>query len=190
VSAFAIQPMAGVSDIELMLGLKNGEEDCLEPLWMRHRRALIVYIHCLVQNFAVAEDLAQDVFLCVYRARARYEPSAHFTTWLYRIARNRTMNWLRDNRHLRGADTLDRIAVRMPSPGATPEQRLLRRDLRMRVRQAVDELPERQRSAVLLHKFRGLEYVEIAEVLGCTLAAVKALLNRAYTALRKMLTAC
>jgi len=178
-----------MSDVDLMLGLKSGDEDYLEPLLRRHRHAVTNFIFRQVRNSAVAEELAQDVFFSVYRARDRYEPSANFTTWLYKIARNRSMNWIRDNRHNRFSCQLDQVALRKPATSATPEQQLLRHATRQRVRAAVEALPERQRSAVLLHKFGGMEYVEIAKDFDCSLTAVKALLNRAYASLRKSLNA-
>ncbi len=185
----AIPAAADSSDFDLMLGLKNGELDSMEPLLKRHRGSLTHFLYRRVQNAAVAEELAQDVFLKVYRAREGYQPSAHFTTWLYRIAMNRAINWVRDNRHQRGARTLDTYAATRPAPGANPEQELLRDELRRKVRAAVEALPERQRRAVLLHKYSELEYTQIAEELGCSLSAVKALLNRAYFTLRQSLEA-
>jgi RNA polymerase sigma-70 factor (ECF subfamily) len=184
----AIRMVADLSDIELMLGLKNGETQFLDPLVKRHRNSVFHFLHRKVQNAAIAEELAQDVFLKVYRAKGSYEPSAHFTTWLYRIATNRAINWVRDNRHDRDSRSLDQMVVPRASPGASPEQELLRRENRLRIREAVAALPERQREAVFLHKYRELEYVQIAEVMGCSLSAVKALLNRAYFTLRRSLT--
>ncbi|MBI4875956.1 MAG: sigma-70 family RNA polymerase sigma factor [Acidobacteria bacterium] len=173
-----------LSDIELMLGVKNGAPELLDPLLRRHRNSLIHFLYRMVQNSAVAEELAQDVFLRVYRARDSYQPSAHFTTWLYRIAQNRAINWVRDNRHHRNAKSLDQLLVPRASSWATPEQELLRSEKRQRVRAAVEALPERQRVAVLLHKYSELDYVQIAQVLGCSVSAVKALVNRAYFTLR------
>ena len=158
-SAFAIQMGGEMTDVELMLGLKSGDEDYLEPLLSRHRH---------VQKSAAAEELTQDVFFSVYRARDRYEPSANFTTWLYRIARNRSMNWIRDNRHDRFSSQLDQAALRMP---------------------AVNSLPERQCEAIVPHKFGDMDHVEIAKDFDCSLTAVRALLNRAYASLRRSLVA-
>ena len=186
-SAFAIEMGGKMSDMELMSGLKSGDEDYLVPLLRRHRPALTNYIYRYVQNSAAAEELAQDVFFSVYRARGRYEPSANFTTWLYTIARNRSMNWMRDNRRYRLSSQIETVALRKPAAGATPEQQLLRHDVRQRVRAAVDALPERQRAAVMMHKFSDMEYTEIARDFNCSLTAVKALLNRAYASLRKSL---
>jgi RNA polymerase sigma-70 factor (ECF subfamily) len=144
----------------------------------------------MVQDAAVAEELAQDVFLRVYRARESYQPSAHFTTWLYRIAANLAVNWVRDNRHQRNSLSLDQWVRPRADPAATPEQELLRQERLRQVREAVGTLPERQRVAVLLHKYSELEYAQVAGVLRCSLSAVKALLNRAYFTLRRSLEAC
>ena len=183
----AMPVTAELSDFDLMLGLKNGEGESMEPLLRRHRGSLMHFLYRRVQNVAVAEELTQDVFLKVYRARDGYQPSAHFTTWLYRIALNRAINWVRDNRHQRGARALEPYVATRAAPVASPEQELLRQEMRRRVRAAVEALPERQRRAVLLHKYGELEYTEIAGNLGCSVSAVKALLNRAYETLRQSL---
>jgi len=185
----ALQATADLNDIELMLSLKNGESESLEPLLRRHRGSLIHFLYRRVQNAAIAEELAQDVFLKVYRARDGYQPSAHFTTWLYRIAMNRAINWVRDNRNQRNTRTLEPVIATRAAPIRSPEQDVLRQELRQRVREAVEALPERQRMAVILHKYGEMEYTQIAEELGCSLSAVKALLNRAYFTLRQSLTA-
>jgi RNA polymerase sigma-70 factor (ECF subfamily) len=183
----ALDATAEYSDFELMLGLKSGEPASMEPLWRRHRAPLTHFLYRRVQNVAIAEELAQDVFLKVYRARDGYQPSAHFTTWLYRITLNRAINWVRDNRHQRGARPLESYVATRAAPEATPEQELLREEMRQRVREAVRSLPDRQRRAVFLHKYGELEYTQIAETLGCSVSAVKALLNRAYFTLRQSL---
>ena len=178
-----------LNDVELMLGVKNGADELMEPLLRRHRDPVVHFLFRMVHDSAAAEDLAQDVFLSVYRARSSYRPSAQFTTWLYRIATNRALNWIRNTRRRGNIFSLD-DAVRPPACGAaTPEQELLRREARRRVRQAVESLPERQRVAVLLHKYSELDYTQIAGVLGCSVSAVRSLLNRAYSAVRLSLSA-
>lgn len=176
-----------LTDVELMLGLKNGDHEFLEPILRRHRQPVTQFIYRHVHNAAIAEELAQEVFFSIYRARDRYEPSANFTTWLYRIAKNRAMNWVRDNRNARNTSSLDSVVLRTPGRLSTPEQQLLRGAYLKGIRDAVDALPERQRNAVLMHKFTGLGYAEIAAVMDCPLTTVKALINRAYSSLRKSL---
>ena len=186
-STYPIQFTGKLSDVELMLGLKGGDHDFLEPLLRRHRLPVTQFIYRHVHNAAIAEELAQEVFFSVYRARDRYEPSANFTTWLYRIAKNRAMNWVRDNRNARNTSSLDLVVMRKAGPLSTPEQQLLRGAYLKNIRDAVDALPERQRNAVLMHKFSGLGYAEIAGVMECPVTTVKALINRAYSSLRKSL---
>jgi RNA polymerase sigma-70 factor (ECF subfamily) len=188
-SASAIQLSADISDIELMLGLKKGKAECLDPLLRRHRTSLIHFLYRRVQDVGIAEELSQDVFLKIYRARDDYQPAAHFTTWLYRIATNRAINWVRDNRHQRRSRSLDQSVVPAVAQTPTPEQVLLQQENRRRVREAVAALPERQRTAVFFHKYREMEYTQIAAAMGCSVSAVKALVNRAYMTLRASLAA-
>ena len=179
-------------DVRLMLAFQGGREDALELLLQRHRTPLVFFLYRMVQDAAVAEELAQEAFLRVHLARASYRPTAEFTTWLYRIATNRALNWLRDHRREKGSIWLDtpganglRRELKDHSP--TIEGRLEREDLRRLVRGAVMGLPERQRAAVLMHKYDELDYSQIAGALGCTVSAVKALLFRAYERLRVQL---
>ena len=146
----------------------------------------------MVQNQAVAEELAQEVFLRVYRARASYEPTAKFTTWLFRIATHLALNSLRDGRSQKFHERLDaegeltanrQLATQEP----TMEQRLLGQVRRDEVRRAIAALPGKQRAAVLMHKYREMEYAQIARVLNCSESALKSLLFRAYETLRARL---
>ena len=146
----------------------------------------------LVQEPAVAEELAQEVFLRVYRSRSSYKPTAKLTTWLFRIATHLGLNWLRDKRHERGQERLDdssqdfaarQISDRQPSV----EQQLVYAAKMEEVRRAVAALPGKQRAAVLMHKYEEMEYAQIAKVLGCSESAVKSLLFRAYETLRARL---
>ena len=143
-----------------MIRIGEGETEWFDLLLRRHRKSLVHFLSHMVNDAAIAEDLAQDAFLTVYRARASYRPSAQFTAWLYRIARNRAINWVRDNRRHRATLSLEEFAGAKASPGATPEQVLLASERRKMIRRAVDGLPERQRVAVLLHKYAEMDYVE------------------------------
>jgi RNA polymerase sigma-70 factor (ECF subfamily) len=145
----------------------------------------------MVQNVAVAEELAQEVFLRVYRARAGYEPSAKFTTWLFRIATHIALNALRDGRKERGHQSLD-----APDEDHPPEVTETRQNIEaymvesselQEIRRAVHTLPAKQRVAVILHKYHELDYRQIAESLDCSESAVKSLLFRAYETLRQRL---
>jgi RNA polymerase sigma-70 factor (ECF subfamily) len=150
----------------------------------------------MVRDTAVAEDLAQEVFLRVYRAREEYAPSAKFTTWMFRIATNLALNSVRDNRHRRMEISMDQsvdtgeedarpleVADRAP----TVEQELVARSRAEMIMRAIHSLPEKQRAAVLLHKYQELDYDEIARVLECSESALKSLLFRAYETLRVQL---
>ncbi|MGC8794195.1 MAG: RNA polymerase sigma factor [Bryobacteraceae bacterium] len=186
-SVAALEP-----DAQLMLRVKEGDATGFALLLERHRTPLVHYLYRLVQNQGVAEELAQEVFLRVYRARARYEPTARFTTWLYRIATRLALNWLRDGRNERGGGSLDQetpgLPLRQfPDGRPTAEQELLEQARRRQIRAAVMALPPKQRAAVLMHKYLEMAYAQIARVLGCSESAVKSLLFRAYEKLRAKL---
>jgi RNA polymerase sigma-70 factor (ECF subfamily) len=179
-------------DTELMLRLKAGDTASFGLLLDRHRGPVIHFLYRMVQNPAVAEELAQEVFLRVYRARASYVPSARFTTWLFRIAMHLALNHLRDARGERAGDSLDQdpgdgIRIQVPDRGPSIEQRLVDDARLAEVRRAVQALPDKQRAAVLMHKYEEMGYAQIAQVLGCSESAVKSLLFRAYEALRARL---
>ena len=188
----SMQAVAARTDAELMLRVKEGDEGSFADLLARYRNPLVNYLYRMVQNAAIAEELAQDVFLRVYRAREKYEPSAKFTTWLYCIATNVALNHLRDGRmakHMAALDDPESDVGRvLRAPEPTVEERLVAHSLGWEVRQAVLALPAKQRAAVLLHKYQELDYCQIAEALGCSESAVKSLLFRAYETLRERLS--
>jgi RNA polymerase sigma-70 factor (ECF subfamily) len=149
----------------------------------------------MARNSAVAEDLAQEVFLRVYRSRGTYEASAKFTTWLYRIATNLAVNHARDTRHER-----PEVMVSLDEPDEetgttldvadgtiTVEEALVRRERMLAIRGKVEALPERQKLAVMMHKYQQMDYKQIAEVLKLSESATKSLLFRAYESLREQL---
>lgn len=184
--------MAIDSDLELMLRVSRGDADSFGVLLNRHRGPLLSYFIRMVRDPALAEDLAQEVFLRVYQARERYQPEARFTTWLYRIATNLALNALRDRRSepvlLEAAmepegdlaSPLERAADVRP----TVEQQLAESDRQRLIRQAIETLPEKQRAAVILHKYQEVDYRQIASILKISESAVKSLLFRAYESLR------
>jgi len=137
----------------------------------------------------MAEDLAQEVFLRVYKSRERYQPEARFTTWLYRIATNLALNAIRDRKDEvsdAASDDSDGgpILERFVDPQPTVEQRLMQGDRERIIRQAVEALPDNQRAAVILHKYQEVDYRQIAGILRVSESAVKSLLFRAYETLR------
>jgi RNA polymerase sigma-70 factor (ECF subfamily) len=179
-------------DAELMLRVKDGDGASFGVLLEKHRSAVVHFLYRMVQNNPVAEELAQEVFLRVYRSRATYEPTAKFTTWLFRIATHLALNALRDNKHERLQERLDDdssdMPVRQVSDGRpSVEQRMVYQTKLEEVRRAIGALPEKQRAAVLMHKYEEMEYSQIAKVLNCSESAVKSLLFRAYEALRARL---
>src|SRR5260370_19392630 len=148
----------------------------------------------MVRNREQAEDLAQEVFLRVYRAREDYIPSAKFTTWLFRIATNLALNSVRDNRYQRMEVSLDAPVTTDGEDGDEKtmdvaekhpniEQHLVEEARRKMIRHAIDKLPEKQRAAVVLHKYQDLDYGEVAKILAGSEGALKSLLFRADEAL-------
>jgi RNA polymerase sigma-70 factor (ECF subfamily) len=179
-------------DAQLMLRVRDGDTASFALLLERHRNPVVHFLYRMVQNQAVAEELAQEVFLRVYRSRAGYEPTAKFTTWLFRIATHLALNHLRDERHSRNQESLDQEAAegmprQLPDRGPSVEQSLVREARLREIRRAIDMLPEKQRAAVLMHKYQEMDYGQIAAALSCSESAVKSLLFRAYETLRARL---
>jgi len=179
-------------DAELMLRVRDGDQACFGMLLERHRGPVIHFMYRMVQNQAVAEELAQEVFLRVYRSRGTYEPTAKFTTWLFRIATHLALNWIRDGRNEKLQESLDQetpdgATRQVADRGRTVEQELVYQEKLREVRQAIEILPSKQRAAVMMHKYEEMEYSQIANVLSCSESAVKSLLFRAYESLRTRL---
>jgi len=176
-------------DAELMLRVRDGDQASFGLLLEKHRSPVNHFLYRMVQNHAVAEELAQDVFLRVYKSRGGYEPTAKFTTWLFRIATHLAMNWIRDGRNEKRQASLDEespdgTAKQVPDGSRTVEQELVYQAKLGEVRQAIDSLPAKQKAAVMMHKYEEMEYTQIADVLSCSESAVKSLLFRAYESLR------
>lgn len=184
-----------LTDADLMLKVKAGDDSAFEYLAEKYRRPMLGFMYRVTRNTHLAEELAQEVFLRVYRARATYNAEAKFSTWLYRIASNLSVNYIRDTKHER-----PEMSVSLDEPdeetGTTldladktmnAEQQLLRRERMSAIKRHVQALPERQRNAVLMHKYQGMDYRQIAEVLNISESATKSLLFRAYETLRERL---
>ena len=179
-------------DTELMVRVKEGDDGSFELLLAKHRSPVVHFLFRMVQNLAVAEELAQEVFLRVYRSRDTYEPTAKFTTWLFRIATHLALNSLRDAKHERLQERLDDVSEearqrQVTDARPTVETSMVKEAKLEEIRQAVAALPEKQRAAVLMHKYQELEYSQIASALNCSESAVKSLLFRAYETLRARL---
>ncbi len=192
----ALRPdLSLLTDAEVMLRVKEGDDSAFAWLVEKFRRPMVHFMYRMTHNSALAEELAQEIFLRVYRSRETYKADAKFSTWLYRIATNLAANHARDTRHERpevtrsldepdeeSGQTLD-VADSRP----TVEQDLLRRERLQAIRAQIQALPERQRMAVVMHKYQGMDYRQIGEVLKLSEAATKSLLFRAYESLRERL---
>jgi len=183
-------------DVALMLRVRHGDNDAFRELIERHQRAVINTIHRAIGDAWEAEDLAQRVFVQVHRSAKRYKATAKFTTWLFTITRNTILNeYRRRSRH--PSESLDALQEPSDPEGAgwqaadtsarDPAQEAVERELQEKVMEAVRELPEAQRTAIILCRYEGLSYEEIGKVLGCTVSATKSLLHRARLTLKEKL---
>lgn len=183
-------------DVRLMLRVREGDPTAFGELVARFQNRLVGILNHILGSNEEAEDLAQEVFLRVYRHRAKYTPKARFSTWLFTIANNLALNALRDRRRRprRTIETTDSgpLGPRpeeqlVESRDPTASQAMQHRELARKVREALDTLNERQKMAVVLNKFEEMGYAEIAEVMGLSTEAVKSLLSRARARLREAL---
>jgi RNA polymerase sigma-70 factor, ECF subfamily len=184
-------------DVRLMLEVRDDKASAFEELMLRYQNRLVTVMEHLVGRRDLAEDLAQDVFLRIYRARKRYVPGAKFSTWLFTIANNVASNALRSQSRRKevnwksrpgestGANTLDQMAQAASS--FMPARQMDKAEMRDVVREAIGTLNERQRLAVLLSKFENMSYEDIAETMQMTPQAIKSLLSRARGNLRLVL---
>jgi len=184
---FAFDP-----DTALMLKVSQDDGPSFDLLLARHRGTVVNHLYRLIHNRDIAEELAQDVFIRVYRSRANYQPDAKFTTWLFRITTNVALNWRRDTRREAGYVRLDqdvRGTHKRELWNGLPQadEVLVQKYRAQQVRAAIDKLPPKQLAAVLMHKYEGMEYSEIAAALQCSIPALKSLLFRAYETLRHRL---
>jgi RNA polymerase sigma-70 factor (ECF subfamily) len=194
-----VHPVAGdfgqMDDAAIMLALRDGNMAGFDFLIQKYRKPIVHFMYRMVHNQAIAEELSQEVFLRVYRSRETYRAEARFSTWLYRIATNLGVNHARDTRHERTAsmvylDETDTETGMTPDVADTTpgvEANLLRQERLNAIRQHVLALPERQRMAVLMHKYEGMDYKQIGDVLKLSESATKSLLFRAYQTLRDKL---
>jgi RNA polymerase sigma-70 factor (ECF subfamily) len=184
-----------LTDAEVMLRVKEGDDAAFEYLVTKFRRPMLSFMYRMAHNSSVAEELAQEVFLRVFRSRHTYNAEAKFSTWLYRIATNLAVNHARDTKYERPELTVNLdepdeemgTTLELPDGAITAEQNILRRERLAAIRQHVQNLPERQRMAVLMHKYQDMDYRQIAEVLKLSESATKSLLFRAYETLREKL---
>ena len=188
------RPMTATADLDtqLMILVQRDDDSSFAALLDRNRALVVNYLARMVANRAIAEELAQDVFIRVYRSRRTYEPTAKFSTWLYRITTNVALNHFRDEKRTQNnisLDMQDSAQLRREAFDQAPlvEDLLVREVALRQIRRAVRALPAKQRAAVIMHKYEGMDYAQISGVLGCSPSAVKALMFRAYETLRTRL---
>ncbi len=184
-------------DVQFMLRVSDGDHAAFEELVSRYQNRLIGFFFHLLRDRTVAEDLAQEVFLRVYRSRDRYQATARFSTWLFRIAHNLASNQKRGNSRRReipltmkdsgGHEIRAEEEILAEKSALMPARLLDSREMQDIVRDALEELGERQKMAVLLHKFEGMSYQDIGDVMDLNVVAVKSLLARARGKLKDAL---
>lgn len=182
------------SDVELMLKVKQGDREAFSALIQRHRKPLINFIYRFTTNPGISEDLAHEVLLKVFQSASKYEPRASFSTWLYRIATNLTLNYLRDHKpHLSCSVSDDpgeeggETQIELRDHRMLVEDQLIEQERVTRIRQAIACLPQNQRLALVLTKYQDLSIRETSEILKCSETPVKSLIFRAYSTLREKL---
>ena len=182
-------------DVRLMLAFQEGREEAFDELVHRNQAKVFALVYRLVNDYALAEDLTQEVFLRVFRTASRYRPMARFSTWLHRIATNVALNAIRA-RHKRKTAGLEMPEGEDGSKwqrdvpdirGAPPHSDMDVAELQQRLAEAIASLPENQRIAITLNKYEHMSYQEIADILNCSTMAVKSLLARARCNLRETL---
>ncbi len=166
-------------DIALMEKVKNGDEGAFEELVTMHYQSVYKLAYRFLSDSPEAEDITQEVFFRVYRASKTYSPKAKFSTWLYTITKNLCFNELRKKRSVNIFSIEDEMLPELPSMEDSPVSKLEDAEVKKRVLDAVRALPANLRIAILLLKYHGLSYEEVAEVLGCTVNAVKLRVHRA-----------
>lgn len=184
-------------DVQLMLRVVGGDHAAFEDLVSRYQDRLLGFFFHLVGDRTLAEDMAQEVFMRVYRSRERYSAKARFSTWLFRIAHNLASNQKRGLSRRRevplsGTDDAEHEVraeeeILAEKSALMPTRQIDSREVRDVVRAALDSLNERQKTAVLLHKFEGMSYHDIGEIMGLNIVAVKSLLSRARGKLKEAL---
>ena len=172
-------------DAQWMLAFQRGDEQCFDRLFQKYKRPVVTFAHRFTGRRDVAEELAQDIFVKCYTAAPRYEASARFSTWLFRIARNHCLNEVRRQDYRYRTEPLDGAPV--VASGSSPEQQAQASDLQRALLEVMAALPETQRAALLLSRQHGMSYDEIAATMETSVGAVKSLLNRAKVTLTRQM---
>lgn len=184
-------------DVQLMLRAKEGDEAAFNELWEKYHGRLVAVFYHMLRDQESAEDLTQEAFLRIFRARRKYQPTAKFSTWLFRIASNLASNKRRSKGRQREVPlSINDSGPLGPRPqeklfaeksGMMPSRQMASNEVQQVVQFALQELSDRQRMALLLHKFEGMSYADIGEAMEMSAAAVKSLLSRARESLRAKL---
>ena len=172
-------------EIEWMARIRDGDMEAFRCLVEAHQARVVGTISKMLGSDAEAEDLAQQVFIRIWKSAPRYRPTAKFTTWLFRITRNLVFNELRRKRHF--VDQADEMPEPAERRDQEPDKVLMKGELQSAIQNAIDQLPESQRLAIILRRYEGMAYEEIAAVMGTTVPAVKSILFRARAELRELL---
>ena len=166
----------------LMVRVREGDDGAFAELLGRYRQSAVNFAYRLVQNAAVAEEIAQDAFVNIYHARSRYEPTAKFNTWLFTVVTNLSLKHLQRKRRWLAVSEADEASARKyedcPSAEKSPLDGMVEREAAVSVRQAVKALPDKERTAIVLHKYHGKSYQDIAAIMKCSLGAVKTHIHR------------
>jgi RNA polymerase sigma-70 factor (ECF subfamily) len=182
-------------DTELMMRVRDGDREAFRQLIERHQRSVIHFCSRSVGDAWEAEDIAQKVFLQVYRSAGRYRPSAKFSTWLFTIVRNTTLNELRRRQRHR-VESMNQMSEETDGSGGrqfadrhaeSPSSELQQKELQAKLQEAIQALPENQRTALTLLRYEEMSYEDIARVIGCSVSATKSLLHRAKETLKAKL---
>lgn len=190
-SPYDASNLAEISDAELMSGIKAGREEYFQALIERHQVRIVGTIVKMLGDQIEAEDLAQQVFIRVWKSAKRYIPSAKFTTWLLTITRNLVLNEIRRRRRCNfiglGREFEERIESLKDSLVSSPSQKLLEWEMHDMIHAAIEQLPAPQRLALIMRRYEEMPYEEIAQILGASLPAVKSMLFRAREELKRHL---
>lgn len=181
------RPVQEDPDVRLMLRFQDGDTEAFDELFQKYSPAVVNFVAQFLGNRARAEEIAQDVLLKVYGQRYQYEPTAKFSTWLFKIAHNHCLNEVRKREYkvrLEPVDPHGEERENLPSPQAGPDKVLEGEEVAAKIRQILCGIPDNQRTAMLLSRQEGMSYQEVAAVIGCTEKAVKSLVFRATQRLR------
>ncbi len=168
--------------------ISKGDAKAFELLVARHQHAVYNLALRFLSDSDEAEDVAQDCFIRIYKAAATYTPDAKFTTWLYTIVKNLCFNVLRNRRQAVIVSVDDETLPELPAKSEDPVERITRQQVREKVMHAVSMLPENMRLVVIMSKFHGLSYDEIAGIMGCSVNAIKLRVHRAKAILAEELS--